>query len=638
MERRVLLERLPPHPNIITMYHAFSDFNNLYYLMELHAINTDLWSCLRYHSTQNQNHGIKMVGTHPSCIRRWMYQLVHALEFMHSHGIVHRDLKPENIMLNGRNHVVVLDFGTAKDLCQTDLNGPEFVGTPDFMSPEAVKGGSQQPPKDHDTTKPTGADHTADLWALGAMVYILYTGTCPFWSPSPYLTFLRISRGLLPRNSWAMPPEEEDAAWDFCARLMAVTPSERLGADCFAVDTSSTTPNNHNKIIAHPQGYHVLRNHPFFQKIHPEEEEDKLLHVIPSLQDLALRACATLVQQDARDLDICDAHPPGDKSSHDMLRLTQSQRQKIWHVLDKLKLFSGGKDETRVWQRFFASDVEALQAKVRPTSRDFWGLTRMNDDEFKLQSQRGSEDPYAVKEDPDPTKVVILRNPGLCRRAADGDSPSPEQEKTWLKGWKNSIAHINKVRPKVVVAVGAQAFPPKYWKFLARIRDSIPVVWNDGSVYYTFWLNGFQGIVLQSSGFINDTESLQMKWLQEEMEQSRMAKHPVFCFVDGDPRYDLPEIVLKRLARGKVQCLYGIASTDEVSPASIDYTITYSPNETVDDGASVKSTDSQEDEEDTHTMRVIVGTPKTNGMEWLTVDEKDPWWTSFETIDMPQES
>lgn len=121
MEARVLLERLPPHPYVITMYHSFSDYNNLYYLMDLHNVNPDLWTQLRYKG--------KMVGAHVGQIKRWMIQLVDALEHLHSHGICHRDLKPENVLLNSHNHVVVIDFGTAKDLIQTDLNGPEFVGS-----------------------------------------------------------------------------------------------------------------------------------------------------------------------------------------------------------------------------------------------------------------------------------------------------------------------------------------------------------------------------------------------------------------------------------------------------------------------------------------------------------------------------
>ena len=125
MERRVLLERIPPHANIISMYHAFRDFNNIYYLMDLHNVNPDLWTQIRYEG--------KMVGAPEVQVKRWMMQLVDALEHLHSHGIVHRDIKPENVLLNEHNHVIVIDFGTAKDLIKTDLNGPEFVGSTFLM-------------------------------------------------------------------------------------------------------------------------------------------------------------------------------------------------------------------------------------------------------------------------------------------------------------------------------------------------------------------------------------------------------------------------------------------------------------------------------------------------------------------------
>lgn len=654
MERRVLLERLPTHQTsrIITMYHAFSDFNNIYYLMELHDVNTDLWSCLRYQG--------KMVGTYPSMIQKWIWQLIDAMEFIHSHGIIHRDIKPENILLNERNHIVLLDFGTAKDLIHTDLNGPEFVGTPDLMSPEAVRGTSGGGNGGTPTTTTTtdggdggGATHTTDLWALGAMVYILYTGSCPFWSPSPYLTFLRIKRGLLPHDSWAMPSVPSldgtttttNPAWDFCSKLMiAHDPTQRLGADCFHVSNGKVTVN---------KGYDVLRNHPYFDGMN-KAEVDKV-NVIPSLQDLALRACADQVMREVVDLDLCEEHPPGDGSRHDMMRLSLSERQQIWHVLDKLKVFTGG-DETRVLQRFFDNDVDYIKAKVRPSSWDFVGLTRMNDEEYKIVSQRGSEDPYAVKVEPDPTKVVILRNPFLGGGGGEGETTTVEKEKQeanekrWFKGLKNSIALINKTRPKAVVITSSQPLPSKYWKLLGRIRDSIPVLWNDGKVFYSFWLNGFQGIVLSKSGFflegdggIVDIEgTLEMKWLQEQMEQSRMAKHQVFAFCDCDPR-DLPALILKRLTRGRVLCLYGVTRRgSDDADVVLDDVITYSPNEKVtvmkdddnDDDVSVKSTDSVEDEDDAHVMRILASNK--NGMEWLTVDEKEKWWSSFEEIDMPK--
>jgi len=480
------------------------------------------------------------------------------------------------------------------------------------MSPEAVTGFSGMPGDKNKEEESKGATHCADLWALGAVAYILHTGSCPFWSPSPYLTFLRIKRGLLPRDEWALP---DGKSWDFCSHLMQVDPAKRLGADCFRVVEGK---------VAIQKGYDILRNHPYFEGI--SHAKDDQTHVMPSLQDLALRACAELAQQDAADLDVCDQHPPGDGSAHDFMRISDSQRKLVWHVLDKCKIFKDG-DETRVFQRFFDKEMDFLRSKVRKSSRDFVGLTQMNDDEYKPQSQRGSQDPYAKKEDPEPTRIAMLRNPWLTVTAES----TPEQEKTWLKGWKNSIAHINKQRPKAVV-VCSPHIPSKYWKFLTRIRDSIPVLWNDGTVFYSFWLNGFQGLVIQKKGFEYPDDgsledNLQMKWLREQMEQSRMAKPQLFCFCDCDPR-GLPEMVLKRLARGRVLCLFGLANED------LDYEVSYAPNERLDEEASVKSTDSNEDLDDAQTMRVVASNK--NGIEWLTVDEKERWAISFENVEMPE--
>jgi serine/threonine protein kinase len=55
------------------------------------------------------------------------------------------------------------------------LNGPEFVGTPDFMSPEAV---TEMKEEDGGA----GCDFTADLWALGVVLYQMYAGALPFES------------------------------------------------------------------------------------------------------------------------------------------------------------------------------------------------------------------------------------------------------------------------------------------------------------------------------------------------------------------------------------------------------------------------------------------------------------------------
>src|SRR5205823_13427589 len=87
----------------------------------------------------------------------------------HDRGIVHRDLKPQNIMLNKRGEVAIMDFGLAAIADQ--LSGAEVRnGTPAYMSPEQLKGSEV-------TAK-------SDLYALGLVLYELFTGKRPFEAKS----------------------------------------------------------------------------------------------------------------------------------------------------------------------------------------------------------------------------------------------------------------------------------------------------------------------------------------------------------------------------------------------------------------------------------------------------------------------
>ena len=98
-----------------------------------------------------------------------------ALEHVHANGVVHRDLKPENIMVSDDDEIHLIDFGIAASAGARRLTFAHFsqsMGTPDYISPEQVRG--------------KRGDARSDLYALGVMLYEMLTGTVPFTGPNPF--------------------------------------------------------------------------------------------------------------------------------------------------------------------------------------------------------------------------------------------------------------------------------------------------------------------------------------------------------------------------------------------------------------------------------------------------------------------
>ncbi len=97
-----------------------------------------------------------------------------ALDYMHKRGIIHRDLKPENVMVGDEDQIKLIDFGIAmKEEARrlTFVNVSSLLGTPDYISPEQVKGAR--------------GDQRSDIYAMGIMLYEMLTGRVPFVGPNP---------------------------------------------------------------------------------------------------------------------------------------------------------------------------------------------------------------------------------------------------------------------------------------------------------------------------------------------------------------------------------------------------------------------------------------------------------------------
>jgi serine/threonine-protein kinase len=100
--------------------------------------------------------------------------ILHALDYIHKAGVVHRDLKPENIMVDEVDGIKLIDFGIASSAGAKRLTYAGFtqaIGTPDYISPEQVKG--------------KRGDARSDLYSTGIMLYEMLSGKKPFSGNSP---------------------------------------------------------------------------------------------------------------------------------------------------------------------------------------------------------------------------------------------------------------------------------------------------------------------------------------------------------------------------------------------------------------------------------------------------------------------
>ncbi len=113
-----------------------------------------------------------------------VHQVASALAHAHQAGVVHRDLKPENVMLREDGVLKLMDFGIARvlDPAERLTQTGALVGSPAYMAPEVIDGQAAGP--------------EADVFALGTLLYWLWTGALPFAAPSTSAMLKRILDGL----------------------------------------------------------------------------------------------------------------------------------------------------------------------------------------------------------------------------------------------------------------------------------------------------------------------------------------------------------------------------------------------------------------------------------------------------------
>ena len=144
------------HPHIVTVY-DFGQAGEFFYLLMEFVDGVNLRQAL-HAGRFTPEQALTVVP--PVC---------EALQYAHDHGIVHRDIKPENLLLDKAGHVKIADFGIARMLRAEPAGEghPESsAGTPQYMAPEQ-------------RATPRLADHRADIYSLGVVLYEMLTGELP---------------------------------------------------------------------------------------------------------------------------------------------------------------------------------------------------------------------------------------------------------------------------------------------------------------------------------------------------------------------------------------------------------------------------------------------------------------------------
>lgn len=147
-----ICQKLAPHPGVARLIETLEDEGKLVLIQE-------------YVEGKTLSDLLDQELPRP-LVERVILQLIDVVAHAHKNRIMHRDIKPGNIFIRPDGTLKLLDFGVAKILGEKEISGT-MVGSRPFMAPEQIMGKSER---------------RSDIWAIGVLMYLLYTGELPFYS------------------------------------------------------------------------------------------------------------------------------------------------------------------------------------------------------------------------------------------------------------------------------------------------------------------------------------------------------------------------------------------------------------------------------------------------------------------------
>lgn len=138
------------HPTIVKLKEVIRENDELYFVFEFLEKNV-------YQAIQARKKPFP-----EDTIKKYLFQILHALKYMHKHGFFHRDMKPENLLMHSNGTIVKLaDFGLAREI-RSRPPYTEYVSTRWYRAPEVL-------------LRAQNYNSPIDIWAVGAIMAELYT-------------------------------------------------------------------------------------------------------------------------------------------------------------------------------------------------------------------------------------------------------------------------------------------------------------------------------------------------------------------------------------------------------------------------------------------------------------------------------
>lgn len=201
------------HPFLVNMHYSFQTDDKLYFILD-YVNGGELF----YHLQRDKKFSEERVKFYAS-------EILLALEHLHTNGVIYRDLKPENILITSEGHIVLTDFGLAKEgIKKEEDKTATFCGTPEYLAPEILRG--------------KGYGKAVDWWSFGSLIYEMLTGLPPFYSQDVQEMYRKIMTDKL-----KFPPYIQEDAKNLLEGLLQRDVNERL------------------------KDPHKLKEHPFFKHI-----------------------------------------------------------------------------------------------------------------------------------------------------------------------------------------------------------------------------------------------------------------------------------------------------------------------------------------------------------------------------------